>query len=167
MLAPKSAIDEIATEALEKAKGDVIKATAIMAKRVLDNDVLYHRLMDPLVQNACYDVVRGLIRKNRGQIYNMPQPTPERASLGVLSLATGLLATLLDFPLPGGKRLGDATRVEINGHVVFYETQSKDMRIKARWLKLVAGRLRRDDVTVAEVLSDKQLRRLKEEAEHA
>lgn len=75
-------------------------------------------------------------------------------------------ATLHDFLLPGGKRLGDATPHECLAAAEFYGDAARDYSHKSRWLRGVAdaagGALR-----IADALTEDQLRKIQEQTHAA
>lgn len=165
----RDAVSEAARDALSRANNDVQKAAKLLEEAVRSRPKLREAITDPLIVEACYDAVRAQTRVARKVIWNPPSPslprsTPKAAVLEqasrVIHLASG---TLLMFPLPGGKRLGDATRGEISEAAGFYERQGRDMADKARWLRLVAQSVT-GKKTASEVLSDTRLRELQVEA---
>lgn len=156
-------ISATARTALEKANGDVIAATELMVGWVKKDPTLYKPLMDPLVKDACYDVIRSACQRERRAIWQMKQPSAEDQRNRVVALAGGTANTLLDFPLPGGLRLRDAKRDDVTAAAEFYGRQSKDMGAKAKWLQLIAQHVPAKK-TVREVMSDARLAELREEA---
>lgn len=160
-------VDSVATcarLALAESKGDPGKATEKLVARVRKDKALREAILDPLVEYACNQAVMREVRVNRGNVW-VP-PSPERLARmpdaeRVRALANG---TLLMFPLPGGKRLGEATREEVAEAARFYERQAGDMAHKARWLQLVAQSIP-DGKTAGKVLSDERLRDLQTEAQ--
>lgn len=159
-------VAEAARRALDDAKGDAREATRMLVEAVRQSRRLRDALLDPLISNACYDAVRAQIHIDRRNAWRQPAEklVPSRSgvtgSYRVVQLAAG---TLLMFPLPGGKKLGDATREDITAAASFYETQSADMAHKSRWLRLVSQHIE-DGKTVGDVMTDKRLRELQEEA---
>lgn len=157
-------VAEAARAALDAAAGDVREATRAMEQKVRQDRRLRDDLTDPLLATACYTAVTMQCRVERRKVWSPPAEKLVASRVTgahrVVQLATG---TLLMFPLPGGKKLGEATREEIGEAATFYETQSKDMGVKARWLRLVAQSVP-GDKTAADVLSDKRLRELQEAA---
>ena len=77
-----------------------------------------------------------------------------------------IAVTLFDFPLPGGKRLGDANAVEIREGAKAYGDTADDAALKARWLGMVAVRVGRKNKAENALTLD-QLQTLYVEAEHA
>lgn len=78
-------------------------------------------------------------------------------------LRAAIANSIFDFPLPGGKRLGDAYASEIVVGAEAYEATAGDALLKARWLRLVAERLPADKTAEA-VLPLAEVERLFEEA---
>lgn len=164
-------VGEAAKQALVDAEGDAKSAVDLLEAAVRKDFELRMVLTDPLIRGACSDAVRAQIRTERKSSWtSQPKalPSPAKTPAGepaaqvarVTKLAEG---NLLMFPLPGGKRLQDASRKEITEAADFYEKQSDDMGTKARWLRLVAQSLP-GRKTVGEVLTDDRLRELQAEA---
>jgi hypothetical protein len=152
--------------ALAEASGDVGKATIILLERVRKDKALRHELLEPLVEYACHQAVSRELRSNRANVWSPPSArTLERMSHAdrVTALAAG---TLLMFPLPGGKRLGEAVRDEISQAAVFYDRLATDTSHKARWLRLVAQSIP-SGKTVRDTLTDDRLRELQKEVARA
>jgi hypothetical protein len=64
-----------AAECLKLADGDVTKATPNMKDRLLQNEILYHKLMDPFLQHHCYEVIRKLCREAGRPVWETPRPS--------------------------------------------------------------------------------------------
>ena len=158
-------IPATARDALAAAAGDVVKATEIMLGRVLNDPTLYRPLMDPLVKSACYDAITSQCKQDRRAIWHAAQPSNETQRGRILALANGTIATLMDFPLPGGMKLADARRDDVTAAAEFYGKQSKDMGTKAKWLQLIAQHVPAKK-TVRQVMTDARLAELREEASH-
>lgn len=167
--AAEVSIADVAKRALKDADGNIDQAAAAFERAVRASPKLRELLTEPLIAGACREAVKAQVRENRSAIWSdrpARQPPPRRPTdpgiqaSRVVQLAAG---TLLMFPLPGGKRLGEATRDEIGAAATFYESQAGDMATKARWLRLVAQSLT-GDKTVSQALTDKRLRELQAEA---
>lgn len=168
----KQTPDPVATAAkaaLANANGDARLATQKLEEAVRKDRVLRDQLLEPLISNACYDAIRAQCGRERRAVWKAPveKLVPKRGgptgTVRVVQLAAG---TLLMFPLPGGKHLGDATREDIAKAASAYASQSEDMAVKARWLQLVLQSLP-EGKKVGEVLTDKRLRELQKEASRA
>jgi hypothetical protein len=68
----------------------------------------------------------------------------------------------MDWPLPGGKKLGDATRADLIEAGDFYLRQAAQMRGVADFLFAISERVKRK--TVGNTLSESDLRALKDGA---
>lgn len=157
-------ISEIARKALGDAGGDVTNAAKMFEEAVRQSRTLRDQLTEPLISEACRAAVRGEVRQERRTVWTPPpaqKPDAKVQADRVVHLAAGTLAM---FPLPGGKRLGEATREEIATAADFYGRQAADMGAKARWLRLIAQSVP-DGKRVGDVLTDKRLRELQEEAQ--
>lgn len=161
-------IADVARKALEDAGGNVDKATEMFEAAVRQSRALRDQLTEPLIAEACRAAVRKEVREERRTVWVVPTAKPAQVDVKaqadrVVQLAAGTLAM---FPLPGGKRLGEATREEISTAAEFYGRQAADMGAKARWLRLIAQSVP-DGKKVGDVLSDARLRELQQEAARA
>jgi hypothetical protein len=159
-----SRVQEAVQEVLTAAENDVVKATALLQARVMEDRDLYREIMDPLVRTACYDLLRRLQKSERRIIWQSDFSKPEDHRSRVIALAGGTLSSLLNFPLPSGLRLGDATRQDVLSAAAFYAKQANDMAVKSCWLELVAKRVKEGTI-VRDVLDDRALIALKKKAE--
>jgi hypothetical protein len=153
---------DAAKAALLQAGGDVRRATDALAARAMDEPEFLKAHYAEIIRTASYDAVSGAIRAERAIVWNTPQPTTIERRAQVTALASGTVRTLLDFPLPGGKRLGDATRGEVGEAADLYGSQARDMAWKARWLAHVAQSVP-DGKRVADVLTAERLEELRQE----
>lgn len=156
---------EIARKHLTKAKNDVAEATSTMAEEIQDDDKLFRTLMTPHLRNACYDVIRGLVRGDRGKVWVMPQPTAAEEKEAIKHAARGIMDSYWGFPLPDGTYLGLATKAQVIAARDFYAKQANDMGAKARWMDYIAKSLQNDDDVVKDVLKPRKLGALKAKAE--
>jgi len=69
--------------------------------------------------------------------------------------------SIMDFPLPGGQRLGDATPDDVKKGAQFYEVNASDMAHKSRWLYAVASAAG-DASRIQDALTEAELRALQE-----
>ena len=169
---PKSGVElisEVARQAFTAADGDVKLAAEAMEQKVRKDRALRDALTDPLLAGACWAAVSQQMRMQRRTIWNAPivanEPKPQAPAVRehidrVVHLATG---TLSMFPLPGGKRLAEATREEIVAGAEFYSQRAADAGHKARWLQLVAQSVP-SGKTAGDVLTDERLAELQTEA---
>lgn len=134
---------------------DVATATEKLEKWARKDKALYDYLTDPYLSQACYNAIRGLCRSERRLIYTAPNYT--KGGNGHRVEIHG--RSLLDFPLPGGKRLRDATRQDLLEAADFYRKQAADMASKAAWLEKISERVGKK--TVGEKLTSEQLEALK------
>ena len=156
----------IAAEELTRADGDVQSAVAAMTDLVLSDDVLFRALMEPLTRQACYALVSRVCRARRQTVWRSRQPSRRTARRGVRALARGNRQSLFNFPLPGGLRLGDAFREDVEAAFRMYRSHSDDMAWKARWLRLIADAVT-PGVKIREQLSERKLRQMKRAAEES
>lgn len=151
-----------AKRALVEAGGDVRRAADLLRDRAMEDRAFLDAHFGVLIRDAAYKAVAHCIRADRRVVWTTPQPTTQERSAQVAALASGTAQTLLDFALPGGKLLRNATRAEVAEAASFYAKQARDMSWKSRWLDHVAQSLP-DGKRVADVLSPERLEELRQE----
>lgn len=148
---------ELAQSCMQACQGDLAKAVEMMERKVAANHAVFREIMTPLLREACYTILRKLVRQERRAIWAAPNYTQggngERLEVAAL--------TLLDFPLPHNQMpLRDARRDDVLAGADWYQAQADDMQHKARWLREIATRI--GGATVAKKLSAEALNKLKE-----
>lgn len=135
---PKSSMTALVRRIWNENPGDMPAAyRALYAEMVADQARLNEVL--PSILMAW---VREQIGAHVGAIRIASIPMPDATSRGD-RLRSVIASTLFDFPLPGGKRLGDANAAEILEGAGSYHRNAADAAHKARWLEAVAGRVGR------------------------
>ncbi len=159
--------EPVSVEAAAKAAMQGEKSFEDGAKRLLtmarEDAGLMAALMGPYESRAAYDAVRKGSRHLRRVIWD--QSTTHAANGRVGALVAANMAMLLEFPLPGGKPLRDATRDEVQDAADLYRKQAVDMVQKAAWLRLVAKNVPTGK-TVGETLDELALALFKEETKN-
>lgn len=126
----------LAADALDEKNGDVQKAVNYLRLRLNKDRALLEIVLEEAVQFALSEKPRAASKATR---YNLVASVERAANRGsVVALSRGIAASLLDFRLPGGKKIKDANRSEIEADAEFYGRQASDMGHKARWLRLIA-----------------------------
>ena len=91
-----------------------------------------------------------------------PNPRSGAHSPGRLSaLANAGMASLMDMPLIGGKKLGDATGPEVFASAREYLAKGTDFMRKGRWLESIGKKIGKNKV-VRDVFTEDQLVKLRE-----
>lgn len=153
----------LARESLEAAGGDTDKATDALIARVTRSKSLFASLTERLVYNACHYAVRMENGLHRHRVWNSDQTTAQEQKGRVVALARGTANTLMDFPLPGGTRLADAYKGDVEAASEFYLGQASDMKKKGNWLQLISQHMPKLK-TVSEVMDNARLAELRAEA---
>lgn len=148
---------DYATAAMEQANGDVIKATEILEDQARGDVAIWKVLTEGLLRNACYDACRAICRSERKIIWESPNYDAGGNGERIKQHAT----TLMDWPLPGGMKMRDATKKDLMEAATFYSKQAAKMSAIAKWLDAVASKVK--SKTVGQTLTDKQLMELRDE----
>lgn len=114
-----------------------------------------------LLRRACYYEVRMIASEKRGEYGKRPEPGQDKALLGLRTIAK---ESLMNFPLIGGKLLGDATRSEILRSAAFYRDQARANVGRALFLEKVAGELKDDETVVRKAIKERGLALIHEQA---
>lgn len=163
---PPISVRSIAREVLEEADGNWEKAARLFRLRLDKDSALYRAIVEPLIQGAIWQHIRSVAHSDRAHVWHRaPKPDRNIADGGQVRAARLVAARLMDFTLWGGRRLGDATRPELVEVIEKYESDAKANGERARWLTLVAERLKDDKTTVAKALKEKDLLALQKKAQ--
>lgn len=161
----KKSVYDLAHEAFTAAKGDTEKAAQIMQRRITKDRALLAELSEEFIKMVCQTATGVVLRAERRKVWMPPNYDAGGNGSRVRALSKGNVEILLmNFPLSGGKLLGDAVRSEILDASEMYLKQGGDMIRKGRWLGLIGGRLTDDEIPAKKVLTEKQLQELQVEA---
>lgn len=148
-------LSRLAFEALARANGDWDKAMLILRTMVIDDRMAYERLIEPLIEDGLWTAIRNAAHKQRRSMRRQmvadppvslpiraeqrtvtvrPVPNPDRGAAGLIAMVE---RTLHDYPLPGGKRMGDATPTDILDTATYYRRAESTNRREARWFELI------------------------------
>jgi len=127
-----------------------------MAER---DPTLMSAIIDPWKLRAAEEAVGLAMKTFRRRTWESTQRQidPNR----VAALIQSNREMLMDFPLPGGLALRDATKDDVTAAALFYSTQATNMGHKARWLDLIAKKVPKGK-TVADALDNDALATLQE-----
>jgi hypothetical protein len=158
-------VHEAASAVYAEADGDVKAATDIFEARVRSDIALRDVLTDPLIRGACYAAITAVCRQQRRRIWTAPVYSGESGETNKQGSRVEALAqsNLMMFPLPGGKRLGEATREEIAQAGEFFVDRGRDMLHKGSWLNLVAAKMP-EGKRADQVFTEAELNKLKDQA---
>lgn len=149
---------EIAKEAFEQAGDDAVKAASALYDRLISDRALHAQFAEPLLREWCADVIASeCVRRPRQIIWATQAATTTVSN----ERARNFARSLLDFPLPGGKPLHLATKVEVEQAAEFYRKQAADMTDKAKWLARIADGMGRKR-TVGAAFTAEALEKLRE-----
>jgi hypothetical protein len=132
-------------------------AAASLLELASADAALYAELVGPYELPAALALIRDVGQSERRTVWSRPTAPDARAAI----LARGVTETLMDFRLPGGMRLGDAMRADVEAAATFYADHAADMAHKARWLQAIAEKTPASK-RVADALDADALAKLKE-----
>lgn len=110
-----------------------------------------------VVQQEAYQAVK---RQSGGGPLGEQRKSADSLAAHAQAVAHSLMDT---FTLPGGKKLGDATRPDLVTAMSSFEIQEADLRTKRLWLRLIQQSVT-PGKTVRDCLTDERLAELREEA---
>lgn len=153
---PSVGLVKLAREALERADGNWERALVVLRTIVVEDRQIYERLIDPLIDDGLWTAIRKAANQERQSItsavralnpppagrsdaiLSRPAPNPDRGLAGLDAMAE---RTLYDLPMPGGKRLGEATPADILAAIDFYRAQVRGNAIQLRRYELIRDAL--------------------------
>ena len=135
---------------------DLDAATANLVG-MLDADLMA-QLVHPHVESIARGLMRANMRETRRVAWQRPTGPDRRAQ----RVGRVVVSSLMDFRLPSGVLIGNATKADLTAASAFYWKQADDMAWKARWVDLVAEKV--GPKTVADVLNASKLAALQEQA---
>lgn len=138
---------------------DVDLASAAMEGHVVSDVELYKLLTLPAFQLECRNNCRGIRSKMRQEATFIAGMSEDQKK-GYLASIRHDWHTLMDFQLPDGTKLRDATRDMLNEAMAVYYKQARTMTIRRHWLVSVHRELPDDLKTVADVFTEEKLVKL-------
>src|SRR5690625_4650533 len=120
----KISVSDYAQRAI-KEEEQVTDAAKLLEKWAHQDAELKAALLEPLLKQACYQAVTRACRVYRRKVWTAPNYTKSGNGQRVVALAN----SLMDFPLPGGVRLRDATKKQIEEAAGFYGRQARQMAV--------------------------------------
>jgi hypothetical protein len=155
---PRDLLVRLAQECVA-AHDSVHAAVDALLAGVTGRPALEAAMLEPYRAGAARDLVRGVVRDTRQDIWRRPVSPDQR----VIALARINSTALLDFRLPGGQRLATAGRGEVAAAAAFYIRQAADMGWKGHWLERIAAALP-EGRTVAQAFGEAELAAMREAA---
>jgi hypothetical protein len=148
-----------AAEAYLKTK-DLVIASQLLRSWTKTDRILFEKIAEPLLDAACYDAVRAVIRAQRGKLGIYTEPSVSAS--GLVAMGGSNAVSLYDWYLPvANKLLRHAKREDVREARLFYLKQAAGNGRAAARLALIEKRLaRHPGKTVEEVIPLPQLRTL-------
>ncbi len=149
----------LAREALESVDGIVPDAVDALYQRLINDKTLLAVFLPAMVRAWCASMVGTATSLKRASSWKPQAPQHNAARLNA-----AIRTTLMSFPLPKGKRLGDASKDDLQDAIGHYSRISDDAAWKGRWLSKIAtaiGNAHR----VEDVMTEDQLQSLQNETE--
>lgn len=159
---------DLAKQAREEADGDEELARMLLSERLTSDTATLIAIVPEIVDYAFRRQLHGF-RSKYHQSTSVPdldqpkrlsfQPKPESSSAKAaeISAAHDRIRSWLDYPLPGGKPLGDATFGEVGKAADFYGAQARGNALKERILRGVHGRRPSDIAIVRDILTNEEI----------
>jgi len=160
-------VNQVAGECLDSVNGDWEAAAKAFSDRLDDEPGLREALVAPLIGGAIWQAIRHAAHNQRYAMVNGngPETGGKDDSSGLELVARRQAESLLDYPLAGGKRLGDATRTDLETTIAWHQTLAEQNSKKACWFEAIMKHLGAEEgVSVKDVLDDAGLQKLLDKA---
>lgn len=147
----------LAEQAMANAGGVEQVGIDNLFQMVVNDDALLKQEMPQMVRRWCQSQIGAYLAMQRSKAWS-----PASVNLNTQRLNAAIKADLLDYPLPGGRRLGDASKAELQAASSYYSGIAQSNAWKARWLDeigITMGNAHR----VEDALSESDLQRLQDQ----
>jgi hypothetical protein len=141
----------IAREMLESHNGDPTQARLAMQEALADPG-LRRAIAEDAIAIAVREKLSSVRTYERGAIFR----DAKRDAEGIARRANAIDRAFMDFPLPFGGKLADATKADIHKAADHYEVSAATQQRRAAWLRAIANMMP-DNVHVSAALTEAQL----------
>lgn len=159
--------EKLEVAALDATGGDVVRAIDYMVERVLENEDMLRAHREEMCRIWARQRIGNALQSWRHKIIKYAE-NPARFADQLAGAMGAEYSRLMDMPLFGGKRLGDATALEIRESANRYASISKDAARKARWQISVADAAEQGgsaELPIKSILSEATLTKLWSDAD--
>lgn len=159
-------------EALEKSGGEIKNAVILLEQNVRRCSDLYNAIVESGIKDLCYEAIRlrlmhlrqSIVKQTNTKDRALPSADRGFSDTGLSAVAAINLKSLMNFPVTGGKRLGDCTHAEVAESAQKYYAQGLTMMSRGKWLALIAQSISGNKL-VKDVLTEDRLHELQVEAD--
>lgn len=148
----------LVTRAWNESENSIEDAVDILFDCVVEDKEFLADKMPEILRTWCREQISSHVSRVRLTAWTAPNYSKTAKSDRVRNLISNLL---MDFPLIGGKRLGDGTKEDVLASAAFYSEQARILSHRGRWLNAVAQKVKGNS-TVSQVLTEADLRDLQE-----
>lgn len=130
---------QLSREAVDAAGGDTKVAEDQLTNQLYKDADLLRTIIRAAIRDAVAYHVQHELRADRGKLIRaLFRPVDTRAAVTALGEGMTPVVLALDFQLANGLKLRDAMREDVDAQAERYESFSRDMRWKAKWLRKIA-----------------------------
>lgn len=147
-------LNAVVRELFDDCGRDPTRTVDHLVARVKTDPAFRDQHLDAMAREWADRCVRSVMTSIRSNV--VAANNPSRLASALELAGRNEAVRLMDMPIWGGKRLGDATPPELDESALNYAKQSKDMAIKSRFQARIADLVRKhagEDATVAQAVS--------------
>ena len=145
----------LAKECLLESNGDWEVAARAMQDRIDNDQKLFNEIMKPLVSKAIWDQIRIQSAQVRKSYQSTATPVQNKDNTnGLFALAK---ESWLNYPIWGGKRLGEATAADLDAAIAGYQNLADANRTQAERMRRVRSAIKDENKAVGEQLTEAQI----------
>ena len=161
-------LNELVKAAMEESSGDWDGAVEILRKKLRGNKRLFDEVVWPIILISLRYQVRnndhldrmsfwGAMNKLDGDGVSGESDMSQARRTALLESTMSSIGSIYNYPLQGGKKLGDARRADMQVEISWHDSMAKANRVRADWFKMIAARLPDEKTAVRKALTETEI----------
>lgn len=161
----------LARKALREARGDRDEAVRLLVKLIRDDEAIAQELINRLLKEEAWRLIKAVVESDRRAGRHETAPVQKPTAAGTQTVKGLQLKgerALMDLILKtSGKRLGDATRVDLIREVGALNADVEAGLDALRWYRSILNQMDSTTKCVRDIMNEEQLKRLHDRAKNA
>ena len=161
-------LNELVKAAIEEGGGGWDDAVEILRKKLRGNKRLFDEVVWPIILISLRYQVRSHDHLDRISFWNVMNAVggdgvsgesdmSEARRTALLQSTMSSIGSIYNYPLQGGKKLGDARRADMQVEISWHDSMAKANRVRADWFKMIVARLPDEKTAVRKALTETEI----------